>query len=738
MTKNNSRSLLFHTPILPLDFPIVFSPLSSLTTSPPPQKDGVEPNHKKNHFILPISSPAHFSSSTMASPPETSTRQQEQSSCSAAAAGAVDGAHTPQRVPFGAIQGYAPGHIPAYSNKHDHFFSGERHVQDGFFMGFKYQCVEFARRWLYYRKGLILEDISMAALILDCTRVLDAATAKPVRMVAVKNNGMEKPVEDALLIFPQSVASPWGHVAVITHVEQDCVYVADQNYHFAPWTSDKGLRLSLLHNAEANTWRVVDASSQDAGEHLEASGWMIFPDSPNLPVDEEKGTTSPPHIHPSLLMKPPPPLVWERRCFIPTTNRKDWLDLNNRAEKLFVEEFGLDVSRSRLQEDEACYYFMNMELYMTCVKYGIQLHSYFIEATKEVLADDEKLALFNIPKRHWPRIRRSFERQEEIILTGRFDFAFQNKTKRLVCFEYNADSASTLLECGRIQTKWGESVGLGDSNTRSAGFHVERLLRRAWRETGVKGRVHFCVDDDREEQYTAMICLENAEAVGLEGKLCVMFDEFHFDEHGRILDADNFPVTTIWKTWMWETAIADLEKAEAERGPNWKRSPQEKVRLCDLLLGPEEYGEMIVLEPMWKLIPSNKAILPLIYKNHPEHPAILRSEYELSDALKSSGYAEKPIVGRVGRNVTLRDGSGEVTAHTEGNFGDRQMVYQELFDLECYDGYYAIIGAWMIGDGFGGVGVREDSTKITGLESPFSSVRVGMHLNPKDEEGENE
>lgn len=635
-----------------------------------------------------------------------------------------------KNVPFGEIQGYAPGDIPAYSNKHDHFFSGERHVINDVFMGFKYQCVEFARRWLFFRKGLLLDNIGMASQLIDLKEVKDAKTAQPVRVVAVNNNGTVKPTEDTLLIFPQSPASPWGHVAVITHVEEDCVFVADQNYHFAPWTSDKGLRLSLLHDTNKGTWRIADDSSSDPAEHLEASGWITFPETQNL-IEHSKIED----VHPSLRMDPPPPLEWKRRTFIPQSPTGDWLDLNNRAEKLFVEEFGLDLSRSRLNEDSASYYFMNMELYMRCVQYGVHLHTFFVEATRQVLADDAKLEQFQIPKEHWGRIRRSFERQEEIILTGRFDFAFQNETKRLVCFEYNADSASTLLECGRVQNKWGQSVGLDKTPTRSGGMHVERMLQRAWRETGVKGRVHFCVDDDREEQYTAMICLENAEAVGLEGKLCVMFDEFHFDDNGRVLDSDNIPVTTIWKTWMWESAISDLEKARVERGPHWKASPTEKVRLCDLLLGPEEL-EIIVLEPMWKIIPSNKAILPLIYQNHPEHPAVLRASYTVTDSLKATGYAEKPIVGRVGRNVTLRNASGEVDAKTDGNFGNRHMVYQEIFNLDCIDNYYAIIGAWMIGDGFGGVGVREDRMRITGLESPFASIRIGAFEAKDDEEGD--
>eukprot|EP00796_Vickermania_ingenoplastis_P010340 gene10340-7234_t len=628
-------------------------------------------------------------------------------------------------VPFGQIQGYAPGGIPAYSNKHDHFFSGERSVENNMFMGFKYQCVEFARRWLLHRKGLVLEEISMASQIFDLKEVKEATTAKSVPMVAVKNGGTEKPVEDSLLVFPQSKASPWGHVAVITHVEDDCIYVADQNYHFAPWTSDKGLRLSLVH--KDGTWRVVDDSDNDPAEHLEPCGWMTFPGVPNRPDNAPA-----PEAHPSLHFKPPEPLKWERIKFKPTKSTPNWLDLNNRAEKLFVEEFGMDVSRSRLNEAEATYYLMNFELYMRCVCYGVQLHSMFVEATAEVLADDKKLEVFGIPKEFWGRIRTSFEKQREIILTGRFDFAFNNTTKQLKCFEYNADSASTLLECGRIQKKWGESIGLDKTTeSRPGGFQVERLLQRAWKQSGVKGRVHFCVDDDREEQYTAMICLENAEAVGLEGKLCVMFDEFHFDEQGRILDSDNVPVTTIWKTWMWESAITDYNKAKEERGPNWKPTPQDKVRLCDLLLGPNE--DMTVFEPIWKLIPSNKAILPIIYKNHPDHPAVLRSEYTLSKELEKTGYAKKPIVGRVGRNVTITGKAGAVEAQSEGNFGDRSMVYQELFPLEKLDGYYAIIGGWMIGDCFGGVGVREDHSIITGLDSPFSSVRVGSQIKKKEE-----
>lgn len=74
---------------------------------------------------------------------------------------------------------------------------------------------------------------------------------------------------------------------------------------------------------------------------------------------------------------------------------------------------------------------------------------------------------------------------------------------------------------------------------------MDRNLRLAWERCGAKGRVHFCVDNDIEEQYTALYCAEAAAAAGLETKLCVMFDEFHFNEEGKVVDSENVSVRTI-------------------------------------------------------------------------------------------------------------------------------------------------------------------------------------------------
>ncbi|KAG5501535.1 hypothetical protein JKF63_03364 [Porcisia hertigi] len=619
----------------------------------------------------------------------------------------------PGCLPFGAVQGYAPGGIPAYSNNHDHFFSGERSIASNVFYGFKYQCVEFARRWMLERKGLMLPDVNWACNIFELNKVRDAATGEDFAVLRVRNGTETKPETDALIIYPSTDESPTGHVGVITAVGDDYVCIADQNYLFHKWESSYACKLRLEH--KAGIWTVID--DHDAGKIEIPLGWVTFPGR------ESRLEGEPPVVlHPSLHFTPPPKPYLLRRSFVPKETKANWLDMNDPAERLFVEEFGMDVSRSRLDETAVSYYEVNHEFHLRCIEYGTQLHAIFMEATAQVIESDEKLRLFCIPEEFWPRIRHSWKYQQTYV-SGRFDFAFNNETREIKCFEYNADSASTLLECGRIQQKWAESVGLNQQQgTRGSGFAVERNLKMAWSSSGATGRVHFCVDEEKEEQYTALYCMQAAEAVGLDCKLCVLFDEFHFDEEGHIVDRDGLRVRNVWKTWMWESAITDYYAARAERGTGWKPRPTEKVRLCDLLLGDD--WDILYFEPIWKIIPSNKAILPMIFHNHPEHPAILKAEYNLTDELRKCGYAKKPIVGRVGRNVTIAGANGEVHAESGGNYGERNMIYQQLFPLTKHDGYYPIIGGWMIGDAFSGTGIREDKSIITGLDSPFAAIRI--------------
>jgi trypanothione synthetase/amidase len=623
----------------------------------------------------------------------------------------------PNELPVGDIQGYAPGNIPAYSNGSDYFFTGERNFDDGLFTGFKWQCVEFARRWLLERKNLILPDIPWAVHIFNMKSVKLATDGSDVPAVSTLNGTTSAPEGDALLIWPSMEDSTVGHVAAIVEVGDGYVRVADQNHTFTKWTGNYSQELKVTKDADGK-YHMVDADG------IAPIGWVSFP---SVPV---RDASQPVHVHESLKNIQYPEMELERITFIPKPTEGEWLDRNDPAQAKFIETFGTDLNRSRLSEQESNYYRMNMELMLACVNAGTQLHRMSIEATRKVLSDDALLARFGIPEVFWGRIKRSFVEQPYAI-SGRFDFALSADGKQLKMFEYNADSASTLLECGVIQDKWATAVGL-DNVGRSTGFRCTSLLNKAWSDVVEAGAVkkgalvHFLVDKDDEEQYTALYMMSAAQKAGLKTKLVIMLDTLQWKD-GVMCDEDGEPLRVVWKTWAWETVISDWHNAQEEDakisapGSPVTRPNGAPVRLSDVFLGDDT---ITFYEPLWKVIPSNKAILPVLWEMYPNHPNLLRTEWEITDELRATGYARKPIVGRCGKNITICDPAGTTLKESHGEFNNRDLVYQELFQLQKRDEYFGILGGWMLGAYYGGTGLREDKSIITNVESPFSAIRV--------------
>ncbi|MGB5346601.1 MAG: glutathionylspermidine synthase family protein, partial [Woeseia sp.] len=133
---------------------------------------------------------------------------------------------------------------------------------------------------------------------------------------------------------------------------------------------------------------------------------------------------------------------------------------------------------------------------------------------------------------------------------------------------------------------------------------------------------------------------------------------------------------------------------------------------------------VMVFEPLWTLIPSNKAILPVLWRLCPNHPYLLKSAFELRDALLDSGYVVKPIVGRGGANISLVDKSQAVIAETSGNFDERDSIYQEIWRLPKIGGFHVQVGTFTAGGSYGGAGVRVDRSVVIGMGSDCLPLRV--------------
>jgi hypothetical protein len=183
-------------------------------------------------------------------------------------------------VPFGGVCGYAPGGIPAYSNGNDEHFSNTSNYDAHLFTGYQWQCVEFSRRWLLERKGLVLPLYFIAAHIIYGEKVGDLEGNLVDALVVRNGHTTEPPAVDSLIIYPSSKKNVVGHVGVITEVGSHFVRVADQNRFFHHW-GDKHYSAEFPLILRDDGTYVIDDPV------IQCSGWVSFPGHPNRPDGEK-------------------------------------------------------------------------------------------------------------------------------------------------------------------------------------------------------------------------------------------------------------------------------------------------------------------------------------------------------------------------------------------------------------------------------------------------------------------
>jgi glutathionylspermidine amidase/synthetase len=130
--------------------------------------------------------------------------------------------YSQQPPAFGTLLGSYQG-VDAYSN-----FRSEtnginyeyENYQDGIYTGLKYECVEYARRFLITRKNLTFESLPCALDIWHLNFLLDINTENQVLLKRIQNGSKCEPIEGDLLIYRKNSIAEYGHVAIITEVSK--------------------------------------------------------------------------------------------------------------------------------------------------------------------------------------------------------------------------------------------------------------------------------------------------------------------------------------------------------------------------------------------------------------------------------------------------------------------------------------------------------------------------------------
>jgi len=610
---------------------------------------------------------------------------------------------------FGAVLGYAPGGVPVYSSDYDSADPAEypnramfRHVVDGIFMGYKWQCVEFARRWLYQTQGLIFRDVAMAYDIfkLRALREVGSGALHPVK--SFRNGAKRRPEPGALLIWNEGgefVVT--GHVAVVTEVFPDRVRCVEQNVDNQPWPEGRTYSRELRAKVEADGSYWVECTFGDAT----VLGWVIQTDDAT---------------HAETIVDADPRLFnLAPRTVAPKPPGGPWLNPDVPDEAAYMASMG-GARMANRAENERRYFRIGETAERELKRATNELHAMFLHATHVVLQDDDLLRRFNLPPVLWPRLRRSWENRRTRMITGRFDFSLSERGLKV--YEYNADSASCHMECGKVQCAWARHYDCTDG--RCSGAELIPDLIEAWKTAGVSGTVHIMRDHDAEETYHALFMKAAIEAAGIPCKVITGVSGLRWGDDGQVVDAEGEPIRWVWKTWAWETVIDQIRAECADDEENARlhrtRDPKQPPRLADVLLRPE----VMVFEPLWTLIPSNKAILPILWSMYPRHPYLLETTFDLTAKQEKKGYVTKPIVGRCGSNISIVDGTSGCVAETAGRFADRNQIFQELFPLPTIEGQHVQIGTFSVGGRYAGANVRVDASPIITTGSDLLPLRV--------------
>ncbi|MDB5452612.1 MAG: glutathionylspermidine synthase [Caulobacteraceae bacterium] len=326
-----------------------------------------------------------------------------------------------------------------------------------------------------------------------------------------------------------------------------------------------------------------------------------------------------------------------------------------------------------------------------------ELHAMCLELVAEAAVKAEVMDKLAIPQMSRDYIAASWRRQDPS-LYGRFDLAYDGRRPAKL-YEYNADTPTSLFESAVYQWLWLEDRIAGGSLPGDAdqfnNLH-EGLIARFRTIFPNGGFVHFASDPDAVEDRQTVRYLEDlATQAGLEPKF-VSVHAIGVNAEGQFVDEEGFLIQAIFKLYPWEDML---------REPYAARLPTSTTQF---------------IEPAWKSVLSNKAILPMLWERHPGHPNLLEAYFDDDPRASALGrsYVRKPLFSREGANIELVD-EGRRARVLDLGYGEEGHVRQALYVLPEFSENYPVIGAWMVGGEPAGIGIREDRARVTKNFSRF-------------------
>jgi glutathionylspermidine synthase len=347
--------------------------------------------------------------------------------------------------------------------------------------------------------------------------------------------------------------------------------------------------------------------------------------------------------------------------------------------------------------DESVHYVFEMDEVLS-LEADVELLASMCLDVVDAVVTAERYREFAIPEWAWAAVGESWRRSDPH-LYGRFDLRYDGAGPAKL-LEYNADTPTSLIEAAVVQWHWLQDTHPDDDQWNS--LH-EKLVER-WGQIADRlpeGEVHFtwsAADPTGEDHVTAAYLQETAAEAGLN-TVGLAIEEIGWDDQlKRFVDLEDVRMSCVCKLYPWEWLVDDpfgKHAIETLPGTLW-------------------------VEPLWKMLLSNKALLAIMWEMYPGHPNLLPAY--LDDPGFLTEYVRKPRLGREGANIRIV-GAGMET-ETTGVYGEEGYVYQLFDPLPEFDGMRPALGAWIVGDSSAGLGIRETVGLVTDDGAAFVPHRI--------------
>ncbi|MDR0805241.1 MAG: glutathionylspermidine synthase family protein [Enterobacteriaceae bacterium] len=320
-----------------------------------------------------------------------------------------------------------------------------------------------------------------------------------------------------------------------------------------------------------------------------------------------------------------------------------------------------------------------------------EIHQMCLQVVEKVVNSEELLTKFQIPKHCWEFVRSSWKTQQPS-LYSRLDLAYDGKSPAKL-LENNADTPTSLYETAFFQWMWLEDqLNAGNLRHDADQFNSlqDKLIERFGELKTQHGfnLLHFaCCEDTEEDRGTVQYLQDCANEAELANEFLFM-EEIGLGEKGQFTDQQDQVISNLFKLYPWEFMFRETFSTKlTDAGVRW-------------------------LEPAWKSIISNKALLPLLWEMFPNHPNLLPAYFANDPHPELPHYVTKPLFSREGANIQIIK-DGQEVCKADGPYGAEGMIIQQFHPLPRFNDSYTLIGSWLINDQPCGMGIREDRSLIT-------------------------